>query len=92
MAADYAPDAVLHRPDATYRGRPAIAGYFATVPGRLGGGEVAFIEPEVGLDGAIVVGWRIVGGPGDGTAGRDHYLVRGGQIVRQSVVLVTGDF
>jgi ketosteroid isomerase-like protein len=84
MAADYADDAVLDRPDASFRGREAIEAYFRTVPHRLGDGTVTFGETEVNGDTAIIH-WRIVGGPGDGASGHDTCIVRDGVIVHQSV-------
>ncbi len=90
MAADYAADAVLVR-DVTYHGRDAIAGYFATVPERLGEGRVEFAEPQ--MEGALVaVAWTLRGGPGDGTSGTDRFEVADGMIVRQTVTLDGGDF
>ncbi len=90
MAADYAADAVLVR-DVAYQGRDAIAGYFATVPDRLGDGRVEFAEPR--LEGALVaVVWTLRGGPGDGASGTDRFEVADGMIVRQTVTLVGGDF
>lgn len=84
MAADYAPDALLERPDRCWQGRAEIAAYFATVPARLAGGRVEF----TGFDeDRLEVRWRLVGGPGDGLCGRDRYEVRAGRIVRQQVVL-----
>lgn len=84
MVADYAPDALLERPDRCWQGRAEIAAYFATVPARLAGGRVAF----TGFDeDRLEVRWRLVGGPGDGLCGRDRYEVRAGRIVRQQVVL-----
>ena len=90
MAADYSIDAVLVR-DVAYRGRAAIAGYFATVPERLGGGQVEFAEPL--LEGEqVAVSWMLVGGPGEGTTGTDRFEVANGMIVRQTVTLDGGDF
>ena len=84
MAADYAPDALLERPDRCWQGRAEIAAYFATVPARLAGGRVEF----TGFDeDRLEVRWRLVGGPGDGLCGRDRYEVRAGRIVRQQVHL-----
>ncbi len=90
MAADYAADAVLVR-DVTYEGRDAIAGYFATVPDRLGEGQVEFAEPRLDGD-QVAVAWRLVGGPGDGTSGTDRFEVTNGLITRQTVTLNTPDF
>lgn len=90
MAADYAADAVLVR-EVSYRGRDAIAGYFTTVPERLGDGRVEFAQPR--LEGALVaVAWTLVGGPGDGTSGIDRFEVADGMIVCQTVTLDGGDF
>lgn len=91
MASDYAPDAVLVRRDASYEGA-AIAGYFASVPERLGGGEVRFGEQHHEGDGRVSVRWRIAGGPGDGASGRDTFTVAGGFIVHQTVALDAADF
>ncbi len=90
MAADYAADAVLVR-DVTYQGRDDIAGYFATVPDRLGVGRVVFAEPRL-EDGLVAVAWELVGGPGDGASGTDRFEVANGLIVRQTVTLDGGDF
>ena len=90
MAADYANDAVLVR-DVVYQGRDAIAGYFATVPARLGVGLVEFAEPRL-EDGLVAVGWKLVGGPGDGASGTDRFEVANGLITRQTVTLDGGDF
>ncbi len=90
MAADYAADAVLMR-DEAYRGRDAIAGYFTTVPERLGGGRVEFAEPRMEGE-QVAVSWTLVGGPGDGTSGTDRFDVADGMIVRQTVALDGGDF
>lgn len=91
MAADYAEGAMIERPDATYRGRAAIREYFHTVPDRLGGGSVVFDEIEPRSDGAVVT-WRIEGGPGDGSRGRDTLVVVDGAILRQRVELAGPDF
>jgi hypothetical protein len=91
MSADYAPGALLVRPDATYQGHRAIADYFGTVRDRLAGGRVVFDEPALD-DGRVMVRWRIEGGPGDGTSGSDRYEVADGMIVYQTVVLDGRDF
>ena len=44
MAADYAADATLERPDARWTGRDQVAAYFQTVPDRLAGGRVDFTD------------------------------------------------
>ncbi len=90
MAADYADNAVLER-DVTYEGREAIAGYFATVPERLGDGRVEFAPPRW-EDEWVSVAWKLVGGPGTGTSGTDRFEVVDGVIVRQTVTLNAGDF
>ncbi|WP_419924076.1 nuclear transport factor 2 family protein [Candidatus Poriferisocius sp.] len=90
MAADYADDAVLVR-DMAFQGRDAIAGYFASVPDRLGDGRVDFAEPRL-EDGLVAVAWKLVGGPGDGASGTDRFEVASGMIVRQTVTLDGGDF
>ncbi len=92
MAADYADAAVLRRPGAEFVGRPAIAAYFRTVADRLGGGAVAFEDPTAQADSTLVVRWSILGGPGSGTRGVDMYVVHGGMIVEQTVVLLGSDF
>ena len=92
MSADYTLDAVLERPGGRYNGREAIAGYFATVGSRLGGGRVVPDEPVGDDDGRVVVRWRITGGQADGTSGSDDYVVSGGWITAQSVTLDTADF
>ena len=92
MSADYDLDAVLERPDATHRGRDAIAAYFETVGPRLGSGRVAAEEPHVGEDGSVTVRWHIEGGPADRTTGTDTYLVERGRIQSQRVTLDAHDF
>jgi len=90
MAADYAAAAVLERPDASFHGRDQIAAYFRTVPQRLVGGVVEFVHVDRER---LQVQWRIVGGPGDGRSGSDHYRIEDGMIVHQSVKLnASGDF
>jgi len=90
MAADYAATAVLERPDASWHGRDQIAAYFRTVPQRLGGGVVEFVHLDRD---SLQVQWRIVGGPGDGRSGSDHYRIEDGMIAHQTVKLnAGGDF
>ena len=91
MAADYAPDAELVRGVDHYRGRDAIQAYFETVPARIAGGRVEVWRVHVDGEGATVW-WRIVGGPGDGSSGRDELVVRDGLIAHQSVQLDGRDF
>ena len=90
MAADYSDDAVLVR-DVAYKGREAIAGYFDSVPERLGDGRVEFAEPQMEGD-LVAVSWTLVGGPGDGASGTDRFEVADGMIVHQTVALDGGDF
>ena len=92
MAADYAPDAVLVRHDASYEGAAVIAAYFTSVPERLGSGEVRFGERRHEGQDRVSVRWRIAGGPGDGTSGRDTFTVAGGFITHQTVALDDADF
>lgn len=92
MAADYAPDAVLERPGARFERRGAIAAYFATVPGRLGGGVVVAAPPAQTATGSVVVRWRLDGGPGHGVTGTDEYRVGAQGIVHQRVQLDRSDF
>lgn len=91
MAADYAPDAVLVRGDDRHEGRAAIAAYFAGVPTRLAGGRVE-VEILAVRGGQVEVRWRIAGGPGHASSGRDHLRVAGGQIIEQTVELDGADF
>ncbi len=91
MAADYAADAELVRGDTLYRGHEAILGYFGTVPERLAGGTVDAYRVDV--DGARgTIWWRLVGGPGDGSSGRDDVWVHDGMITLQRVHLDNRDF
>lgn len=92
MAADYAPDAVLVRHDASYEGAAVIADYFTSVPVRLDGGEAQFGERRRESESRVSVRWSIAGGPGDGISGRDTFTVAGGFIVHQTVALDTADF
>jgi len=91
MALDYAPDAVLLRGADRYDGHDAILEYFRTVPGRLAPGRVEVHRVDAdGERGSIW--WRLVGGPGDGSSGRDDLIVRDGLIVSQIVNLDGADF
>ena len=49
--------------------------------------EFVHVDPE-----RLQVHWRIVGGPGHGRSGIDHYTVRDGCIVHQRVELTGSDF
>ena len=92
MAADYAHDAVIERPDQTIVGRDAIAEYFRGVPTRLAGGRVTFESVDVHDAEHVTFHWRLLGGPADGTAGADTVVVRDGRIAHQRVQLAAGDF
>jgi hypothetical protein len=83
MAADYALDAVLIRDGVSHEGWTAIAGYFDTVPDRLGANEL-----HVDQVGDVEVRWAI---PGIAT-GVDLYEVHAGRIARQTVTLDAADF
>ncbi len=90
MAADYADDAVLVRPDETYRGRAAIERYFASVPERLGTAEVCF--DELVVDGTTATfRWHLEGAP-EQLSGTDTCTIRDGGIVHQVVRLDAADF
>lgn len=91
MAADYACDAVLVRPDRTHRGRSEIRAYFATVSCRLGDGRVQFGDTTVSGS-TVTIRWRIDGGPAHGTCGTDTCKVVDGYIARQRVDLAGHDF
>ena len=91
MAADYANDAVLIRPEAQFKGRKEIEAYFSTVPERLGEGVVVF--DKVDVDGQLVkFWWHLEGGSVDGVSGCDECEVRDGLIVSQKVFLNESDF
>jgi hypothetical protein len=91
MAVDYARGAVLQRGADRYEGHDAILEYFRTVPDRLAPGRVEVHRVETdGERGSIW--WRLVGGPGDGSSGRDDLIVRDGLIVSQIVNLDGADF
>jgi limonene-1,2-epoxide hydrolase len=92
MAADYALDAVLTRPDGSRHGWRAIADYFDTVGERLDGGIVHFdaVEPH-GADGARV-SWHIERDGISAASGFDTYVISGGRICQQVVELATSDF
>ena len=92
MAADYATDAIVERPEGSIVGREAIEEYFRGVPARLAGGRVTFESVDVHESDHVTFHWRIVGGPGDGTAGADTVVLRDGQIAQQRVHLHGPDF
>lgn len=92
MAADYAHDAVLVRPDGGRRGRRAIADYFETVPGRLGEGALRFGPITRSADDSAVVRWTIGRPDAAPVSGADSYEVRAGRIARQTVTFDTTDF
>lgn len=92
MAADYALDAVLTRPDGSRHGWRAIADYFDTVEERLGGGIVHFDAVDARGDDGARVSWHI---ERDGTtiaSGFDTYTVANGRIRHQVVELTASDF
>jgi limonene-1,2-epoxide hydrolase len=91
MAADYAPGAVLERVDDTFAGHGAIAGYFDTVPGRLGAATLTFGDIEVSPE-AVTVAWRITLRGVVLASGRDRYVVERGRITHQVVMLDGSDF
>ena len=92
MAADYAHDAVVERPEGSIVGREAIEEYFRGVPARLAGGRVMFESVDVHEDDHVTFHWRIVGGPADGSAGADTVVLRDGRIAHQRVQLHGPDF
>ena len=91
MAIDYAQDAVLQRGGDRYDGHEAILEYFRTVPARLAPGRVEVHRVETEAERGSIW-WRLVGGPGDGSSGRDDIIVRDGLIVSQTVNLDGADF
>jgi len=92
MCSDYALDAVLERPTATYRGWSAIADYFDTVPPRLGTQRVSF-SPVESLDSDQArVRWHIDREGEPPVSGSDIFTVIGGRIVRQVTELEGADF
>lgn len=91
MAASYRDDAVLMRGTETYVGRDRIAGYFQTVPVRLGAGRVE-VAVETVEDATVTTRWAIRGGPADGTRGRDVLTISDGEISHQVVQLDDRDF
>lgn len=92
MAADYALDAVLVRPDGERRGWRSIADYFDTVPDRLRGGELSFDSMVRRGDDSVVVDWTISRPDAPSVSGTDTYVVAGGRIVHQTVQLDGTDF
>lgn len=91
MAADYALDAVLERAGVAYAGWAEIAGYFDTVPARLGAGSLRFGAVRATGDG-VVVRWSITDGSTLVASGRDRYTVAAGRISHQAVELDDVDF
>jgi hypothetical protein len=88
---DYALDAVLERPTATYRGWSTIADYFDTVPPRLGTQRVSF-SPVESLDSDQArVSWHIDREGESPVSGSDIFTVIGGRIVRQVTELEGAD-
>lgn len=92
MCSDYAFDAVLERPAATYHGWSAIADYFDTVPPRLDTKRLSF-SPVESLDSCQAkVSWHIDCEGESRISGSDIFTVIGGQIVRQVTDLEGADF
>ena len=90
MAADYAPDAVLHRGGTEHRGWRAIADYFDTVPVRLDG--LGFSYQRSSRE-PTVVHWEITDETNTPVArGADRYVVEAGRITEQTVELDGTDF
>ena len=92
MCSDYALDAVLERPTATYRGWSAIADYFDTVPPRLGNQRVSFSPIESLYSDQARVSWHIDREGESPVSGSDIFTVIGGRIVRQVTELEGADF
>lgn len=90
MAADYAADALLERPDGAYRGRAAIEAYFATVPDRLGEARVEF--DDVAVEGSTVTFRWHLDGADVALSGTDVCTITDDEIVHQVVRLDAGDF
>ena len=90
MAADYAADAVLERPDGIHRGRGEILAYFRTVPERLGPARVEFDDLMMSQDTAVFR-WHLEGAE-SAVSGTDTCTVVAGAIVRQVVTLDVEDF
>lgn len=88
---DYALDAVLERPTATYRGWSAIADYFDTVPPRLGTQRVSFSPAEPLDSDQAKVSWLINHQGESPMSGSDIVTVIGGRIVRQVTELEGAD-
>lgn len=92
MAADYALDAHLERPNMAYRGWFAIADYFSGVRDRLGSSRVSFAAPVADAT-CVSVPWLIVSNEGVTRAsGVDRSVVTGGRITHQQVTLDADDF
>ncbi len=90
MAAGYAADAVLVRPDDVHRGREEILAYFRTVPERLGSARVEFDDLVISQDTAVFR-WHLEGAE-SAVSGTDTCTVVAGAIVRQVVTLDVEDF
>lgn len=90
MAADYAPDAVLHRGADEHRGWRAIADYFDTVPARLDGLRFSYQRTQ---GEPTTVRWELTDEIDAVIArGTDRYRVTDGRIAEQTVDLDTSDF
>ncbi len=92
MVADYALDAVLERGADEYRGWAEIAGYFETVPQRLGESRLTLSAPEADGASEATVAWTIDTPDGTCVSGSDRYIVQHGRITHQRVTLLGNDF
>jgi limonene-1,2-epoxide hydrolase len=92
MAADYALDAVLERPGASYEGWYAIADYFDSVPSRLAGGELTFGSMAAMGSDKVRLSWRITKGKDVVVSGADTFQIVAGRITHQVTTLSEGDF
>jgi hypothetical protein len=92
MAADYALDAVLERPGASYEGWYAIADYFDSVPSRLAGGELTFGSMAAMGSDEVRLSWRITKCNDVVVSGADTFQIVAGRITHQVTTLSEGDF
>ena len=88
MSLDYALDAVLIRDGREYAGYRAIAEYFAGVPARLKGRDLALSQPTPTSAHEVEVRWAI----DSVVSGVDRYVVQEGWIQHQEVTLDGPDF
>lgn len=92
MSADYAIDACLVRGGERFDGLAAIAGYFDTVPARLGDASLEFGTTQTSRAGEVTVPWTIRAGTTTRATGLDTYVVERGRITHQTVALDREDF